>query len=114
MKKIMILGGSENQLPLIKSSKKLGYYVIVIDSRHDAPVVLLADRHVPINYNDYDAIKHVAVENRIDGIITNSEPVVPNMTKVAKELNLMGNPMEGITTLLSKSIFFPFAFSAPF
>lgn len=105
MKKIMILGGSENQLPLIKSSKKLGYYVIVVDSRNDAPGVLLADRHVPINYNDYDAIKHVAVENRIDGIITNSEPVVPIMTKVAEELNLMGNPMEGITTLMSKSKF---------
>ena len=31
MKKLMILGGSENQLPLILTAKNLGLYVVLCD-----------------------------------------------------------------------------------
>lgn len=101
----MILGGSENQLPLIIKSKELGYLVIVCDSRDEAPGVLLADIHKKINYSDYNGVLLAAKQEKIDGIITNSEPVVPIMSKIAEELGLVGNPLCGIQTLMSKTGF---------
>lgn len=43
MKKLMILGGGPNQIPLIKAAKKNGYHVIVCDYSESAPGVELAD-----------------------------------------------------------------------
>ena len=34
MKKIMILGGGENQLPLILAAKKRGYFIFDTDNLH--------------------------------------------------------------------------------
>ena len=86
MKKIMILGGGDNQLPLIQSAKSLGYYVIVCDSRAYVSGIALADKYVAVNTSDYESVLSAAKDNDIDGIITNSEPVIPIMTNVAKVL----------------------------
>lgn len=101
----MILGGSDNQLPLIQTAKELGYYVIVCDSRAYVSGIVLADKYIAINTSDYESVLNAAKENGIDGIITNSEPVIPIMTNVANVLGLRCNPLVGIETLMSKSLF---------
>ena len=105
MKKIMILGGGDNQLPLIQSARSLGYYVIVCDSRAYVSGIALADKYIAINTSDYESVLSAAKDNDIDGIITNSEPVIPIMTNVANVLRLRCNPLVGIDTLMSKSLF---------
>ena len=105
MKRIMILGGGENQLPLIKSAKELGYYVIVCDMRDQLEGVKLADFHVPINYTQRELVLEAAKEHKIDGITSNSEPAMLSVAYVAEKLGLPGNSVESVETLLSKSKF---------
>ena len=105
MKTIMILGGGDNQLPLIHSAKELGYDVIVCDSRAYVSGIALADKYIAVNTSDYESVLNAAKDNNIDGIITNSEPVIPIMTNVANVLGLRCNPLVGIDTLMSKSLF---------
>ena len=101
----MILGGGDNQLPLIHSAKELGYDVIVCDSRAYVSGIALADKYIAVNTSDYESVLNAAKDNNIDGIITNSEPVIPIMTNVANVLGLRCNPLVGIDTLMSKSLF---------
>lgn len=105
MKKIMILGGGENQLPLIQTAKELGYYIIVCDMREELEGVQLADQHVKINYTDREAVLQAARECNIDGITSNSEPAMLSVAYVAETLGLPGNSVESVDTLLSKSKF---------
>ena len=104
-KKIVILGGGKNQLPLIQKAKYSGYYVVLCDFRDNVPGIPLSDIHYQINTMDFDAVLSVCLKEKPDGIITNSEPVMPILTKVSSELGLPGNSIEGIKTLMSKADF---------
>lgn len=105
MKRIMILGGGENQLPLIEAAKDFGYYVIVCDMRDNIEGVKLADLHLPINYMEREQVLCAAREQKVDGVISNSEPAMLTVAYVAETLGLPGNKMESIETLLSKHKF---------
>lgn len=48
-KKIMILGGGKNQIPLIKAAKKLEYHVVVCDERKDVQGKQFCDKFININ-----------------------------------------------------------------
>lgn len=104
-KKIIILGGGDNQLPLIIESKKLGYYVILCDFRQENPGKDIADIHYLVNTLNYEEVLDVCKKETPNGIITNSEPAIPIMTKIAAELGLVGNSVKGIETIMSKSQF---------
>ena len=43
MKKILMLGGSKQQIPAIKKAKEMGYYVITCDYLEDNPGHKFAD-----------------------------------------------------------------------
>ena len=88
MKKIMILVGGDNQLPLVERCKSLGYYTIVCDSRSEIPCKNIADRHFQINANDVEGLVCCGRDERIDGIATNSEPSFLSMAQVAEKLGL--------------------------
>ena len=90
-KKIIILGGGDNQLPLIIESKKLGYYVILCDFRQENPGKDIADIHYLVNTLNYEEVLDICKKENPNGIITNSEPAIPIMTKIAAELGLVGN-----------------------
>lgn len=104
-KKLLILGGGSNQVPLIEASKNMGYFTFVCDARDSIEGVLLADEHVSLDYMDRDAVLRVAKEKNIDGIISNSEPAMLNVAYISQELGLPGNSIESIETLLSKEKF---------
>lgn len=88
MKKIMILGGGDNQLPLIKRAKELSLYVVLCDFRNDVPGIALSDIHYQVDtLNPYLLVK-VGEKEKVNGIITNSEPAFISMAKAAKKLAL--------------------------
>lgn len=84
----MILVGGENQLPLVLRCKSMGYYTIVCDSREEIPCKTLADKHYQINAIDVEGLINCGIREKIDGIITNSEPSFLSMATVAERLNL--------------------------
>lgn len=105
MKKILILGGTRNQLPLIKAAKDEGYHVVVCDWTNDNPGLRYCDKHYQVSTLDREAVLKVATEEKIDGIISNSEPAMENVAYVANQLGLVGNPVSGIKILTSKDGF---------
>ena len=105
MKKILIVGGGIRQVQLLEAAKALGYTVVLCDMTTECPGYKYADIYHPASTMDYDALLKVAKHENIDGIITNSEPAMPIVTKIANELGLVGNSEDGINILMSKSRF---------
>ena len=105
MKKILILGGAEAQVPIIQAAKKEGYYVVLCDWTTTNPGIKYADKHYQVSTLDRDAVIRVAIEEKIDGVISNSEPAMLNVAYIAKELHLRGNSVSGLEILLSKDKF---------
>ena len=88
MKKIMILVGSQNQVPLIERAHKLGFNVVLCDNRDNVPGIQFADVHYQVNALDVDAIVEVGKKENVDGVVTNSEPAFVAMAEAAKKLGL--------------------------
>lgn len=71
MKRIMILGATVVQMPLINMAKSFGYYVAVCDWTTTSPGIAVADSHHQVNILDKDLVLKAAKEEKIDGIISN-------------------------------------------
>lgn len=102
MKKIIILGGGINQIPLIEKAKEMGYYIILCDFRNNVPGIGMSDQYYQIDTMDYNAVVEVCKKENPNGIITNSEPVMPIMARVSHNLGLIGNTEDSLKKLISK------------
>jgi carbamoyl-phosphate synthase large subunit len=90
MKRILILGAGEMQLPIIQKAKQMGVYTIVADFDPTAPGLSLADEKALISTIDLEKVLQLAKEKHINGILTTSDYPVNIVARVAKELNLKG------------------------
>ena len=104
-KKIMILGGSDFQLPLLRTAHSLGYTVVLCDMRPSCPGMQEADIKYIADYSDKTAVLEIAKKEKIDGIISNNEPAMLTVAYVSQALGLVGNPVESVEKLISKSAF---------
>ena len=104
-KKILILGVGDAQLNLIKVAIEFGYYIVVCDLRDDREGSKLADKFYKVDYMDREAILEIARREKVDGVISNSEPAMLNVAYLSEQLGLPGNSMESIEVLLSKHKF---------
>lgn len=106
MKKILLLGGSAQQIIAIKTAKKLGYYTVLCDYLKDNPGQYVADKFYLISTTDKEAILKVAMEEMIDGILAYaSDPAAPTAAYVAEKMELPTNPYESVETLCNKDCF---------
>ncbi len=106
MKKILLLGGSEQQIPAIQHAKKLGCYTIICDYLSDNPGQHYADKFYCISTTDKDAISKVAQVERADGIVAYaSDPAAPTAAFVAESMGLPTSPYSSIETLTNKDKF---------
>lgn len=103
-KKILVLGGGENQVPIIQKAKQLGNYVVLCDYLEKNPGKLYADMHYMVSTFDYESILKVARKEQVDGIVTNSEPVLHVMAKLTEELKLPSISSETISLFLRKNL----------
>lgn len=94
MKRILILGAGEMQLPVIKKSKQLGLYTIVADFDKSAPGLSLADEYSLISTVDFEKVLNFAIQKKIDGILTTSDFPVNIVAKVANILGLQSMSTE--------------------
>lgn len=118
MKKILLLGGSAQQITAIETAKKLGYYTVLCDFLTDNPGQYCADKFYLVSTTDKEAVLNVAQEERIDGVLAYaSDPAAPTAAYVAEQLGLPGNPYESVEILCNKDCFRKFlsehGFNAP-
>jgi biotin carboxylase len=101
----MVLGGSANQVPLIRCAKQQGYYVVLCDYFEGNIGKHQADVFYCVSTLDKEAVLDVARKEKIDGIITNSEPAMPTCSYIGNKLGLVSNPYESIVALCRKDLF---------
>lgn len=91
MKKIIILGASELQLPAIKQAKKMGLYVISVDFNEKAVGFNFCDKKYVISTLDKEAVLKIAKEEQISGIMTlASDLPMRTVAYVSEKLGLPG------------------------
>lgn len=94
MKRIMIVGGGEWQVPIIKKAKKMGYYVINTNLYSNSIGFKYADIGEVVDVIDKEKNLEIAKKYNIDAIITDqSDIAVPTVAYVAYKI---GKPGIGI------------------
>ena len=69
MKKILILGGTAQQIKLVEAAKKMGVYTIVTDYLVDSPAKKVADEAWMHNIKDVDQIVERCKQEQVNGVI---------------------------------------------
>ena len=106
MKKLLLLGGSAQQLVAIRKAKELGYETVLCDYLTDNPGQYLVDHFYLVSTIDKEAVLEVAKKEKIDGVVAYaSDPAAPTAAYVAEKLGLPGNPYESVEILCSKDRF---------
>lgn len=105
-KKLMLLGGSAQQVVAIETAKRLGYDTVLCDYLPDNPGQCHADKFYQASTTDKALILEVARKEKIDGIVAYaSDPAAPTAAYVAQELGLPGNPAQSVEALCNKDQF---------
>lgn len=106
MKKILLLGGSSQQIIAIKTAKRLGLYTVLCDYLPNNPGQYYADKFYQISTTDKEAVLEVAHKEQINYIIAYaSDPAAPTAAYVAEKMKLPTNPLAAIETLCNKDMF---------
>ena len=105
MKKIMILGAGQYQMPIITRAKELGLYTIVISPKGDYPGLEAADKAYYVDVKDMDTILEIAREEGIAGITTDQTDIpVRTQAYVSEKLGLPGISYESARIFTDKSL----------
>lgn len=106
MKKILLLGGSAQQIVAIETAKRLGYYTVLCDFLPDNPGQNYADKFYLVSTTDKEAVLSVAKNEMIDGVLAYaSDPAAPTAAYIAEQLGLPTNPYKSVQTLCNKDQF---------
>lgn len=106
MKKILLLGGSTQQIPAIEYANKQGYYTVLCDYLPDNPGKEYAKKFYCVSTTDKDAILEVAKKENVDGVVAYaSDPAAPTAAYVAEKMGLPTNPYKSVETLAFKDKF---------
>ena len=106
MKKILLLGGSTQQIPAIEYANEQGYYTVLCDYLADNPGQDYAKKFYCVSTTDKDAILEVAKNEKVDGVVAYaSDPAAPTAAYVAEKLGLPTNPYKSVEILAFKDKF---------
>ena len=64
-KKILLLGGSQQQIPSIKKAKELGFYTVTCDYLPENPGHKFADEYYNVSTTDKEAVLSLAKNFRL-------------------------------------------------
>lgn len=106
MKKVLMLGGSKQQIPAIKKAKEMGYYVITCDYLEDNPGHKFANEFYNVSTTDKETVLKLAKDLKIDGVVCYaSDPAAPTAAYVSEKLGFPSNPYESVEILSNKELF---------
>lgn len=105
-KKILLLGGSAQQVIAIKKAKELGYNTILCDYLPDNPGQYEADKFYQVSTTDKASVLNIAQKENINAIIAYaSDPAAPTAAYIAEKMNLKTNPYKSVEILCNKDLF---------
>ena len=100
MKKILMLGGSAQQVPAIQAAKDMGYYTVLLDYLPDNPGQHVADKWYQESTTDVEAVYRIARDEKVSGILPYaSDPAALPAAIVAERLGLPTNPAKSVEIL---------------
>ncbi|MBK9579531.1 MAG: carbamoyl-phosphate-synthetase [Fibrobacterota bacterium] len=105
MKKLLVLGASPSQIPMIERAKELGIRVFTCDNRPSNPGHKLAHASFDVDIVDKPGVLRLVRELGVDGVICTSDLAAPTAAWVCEQANLPTNPYESVLTLCDKSRF---------
>ncbi len=106
MKKLLLLGGSAQQVVAIQTAKRLGCFTVLCDFLPDNPGQHVADKVYFVSTTDKNAVLEVAKKENVDGVLAYaSDPAAPTAAYVAEMLGLPGNPYTSVELLCNKDSF---------
>jgi biotin carboxylase len=113
MKKALILGGGNSELPLIRECTRRGFYTITVSNDRRQIGHLSANKAVYSDYSSFDEIIKIARSEKPDIVIPGANDfALSTATKVAEVLKLPAtDSCEVIDTLIQKDKFKEFALS---
>ena len=88
MKKILILGAGEMQIPVIQKVNEMGHESIALDYDEKAVGFEYAQKKYVVSSTDSEKVLEVAKKEKVDAILTTSDYPVNVVAKVCKILNL--------------------------
>ncbi len=89
MKKLLVLGASIAQIPFIKTAKKMGCTVGVVDYDSEAPAIEFADEYFECSLLDVEGVCSIALKFAPDGITCGASDVgVLTAAIVCEKINL--------------------------
>lgn len=99
-KKILLLGGSAQQIIAIEAAKNLGYYTVLCDYLPDNPGQYIADKFYQVSTTDVEAVYDVAKKEEVNGILAYaSDPAALPAAIVCERLGLPSNPSKSVEIL---------------
>lgn len=106
MKKIILLGGSKQQIPAIIKAKELNLYTVLVDYLEDNPGQIYADKFYCESTVNKEKVLEIAKKENIDGILAYaSDPAAPTAAYVSEKLNLPTNSFSTVQILTDKGEF---------
>ena len=91
-KRLLILGGAPNEIPIIERAQSFGIYVIVTDmyTDHDvSPGKDVADEYWDISWSDIDALEQKCIDSCVDGVLGGfSEIKIDSLIQLCTRLGL--------------------------
>lgn len=104
--KLMLLGGSRQQVIAIEKAKALGYDTVLCDYLPDNPGQHIADKFYQTSTTDKELVLDIAIKEEIDGILSYaSDPAAPTAAYVAEKMGLPGNSTNAVDILGYKHLF---------
>lgn len=99
-KKILMLGGSAQQIPAIKAAKEMGYETILIDYLPDNPGQYVVDKWYGESTTDIEKVYQIAKTENVSGILAYaSDPAALPAAVVSERLGLPTNPAKSVEIL---------------
>lgn len=99
-KKILLLGGSAQQVVAIKAAKALGYGTVLCDYLPDNPGQYVANKYYNASTTDVEAVYKIAKDEQVDGILAYaSDPAALPAAIVAERCGLPTNPSKSVEIL---------------
>lgn len=105
-KKLMLLGGGANLVPVIEKAHEFGYHVMTVDYLPNNVAHSFADEYHNVSILDLDKLVELAKSLQIDGVMTMIELAMVPVAYVAEKLGLNSHcPYETAIILHDKALF---------
>lgn len=107
MKKVLVLGGSHSDIPLIESYILSGFAVITTGNRPDHPAHWMAHKYIPGDFSNFDAMLDIAIKEKIDVVASGANDFAfVTASLIAERLGLPGyDPSDVVLQLHHKDQF---------